>query len=96
MAGVVGFIPSSRHFRRGIVTALSWSPIVHRLKRDALFATRCGDVLPEKREDREAATDETTSYFGIAMHMILGPENFMMHGRMISGAYPKRPVSICT
>ena len=71
--GVVRVIPSSRHFRRVIVAIVSWGSIVHRLERDA-SAGRFGDVLPEKREDGQAAANEAASYFGITMHMQSGPE----------------------
>ena len=74
---------------------LPWGPVVHRLEGDA-SARRFTDVLPEEREDREAAADEAASYFGIAMHMQSGPERARMHEMLISGTYPKRPVSICT
>ena len=72
--GVVGLIPTSRHFRQGIVAMVSWDPIVHRLERDASVG-RFGDVLPEKREDGQAAANETASYFGVTMHMQLGTES---------------------
>ena len=95
MTGVVGLIPSSCHFRRGIVTMVSWGPIVHRLERD-VSTGRFRDMLPEKREDREAAADETASYFSITIHTQLEPETCSVGEIKTSGAYPKRPVSICT